>query len=159
MLLVEDLTFTGNENNKAVLNRVKAENKLKKRVSGAVVVRSPYSNWMKYVKSLLSSKQLVRMELSNTADKKDEDIRYSNMDEFTIKTINTELFVDFVLDDAAKVKVELVSLESNLITSILKDQTLSAGAYQYSAYVQPGIYLVKYVMNGNINVKKIIVKQ
>jgi hypothetical protein len=54
ILLVEDLTLTGNARNQSLLASIRNSDKqMKTAGNGATVVRSPYSNAVKYVKALL----------------------------------------------------------------------------------------------------------
>lgn len=58
VLLVEDLTLAGNRRNQSLLESVKnSDNRMKTTGSGAVVVSSPYSNMVKYVKALLAERR------------------------------------------------------------------------------------------------------
>ena len=58
ILLVEDLTLAGNRRNQSLLESVKnSDNRMKTTGSGTVVVSSPYSNMIKYVKALLAERR------------------------------------------------------------------------------------------------------
>ncbi|MDR0506118.1 MAG: T9SS type A sorting domain-containing protein [Dysgonamonadaceae bacterium] len=157
MLLVEDLTLTDNKRNKSILESVKDSNKQMKITNdGATIVRSPYSNMVKYVKALLAERA-DKLRSANGATGLD-DIRYSNEDIFSVANNGDGISISFRLSENAKVSVSVVNLRGEEIASLLKDRQLSLGEYNYSTNLTSGVYLVKYVVNGNVNVKKIILK-
>lgn len=160
MELVKDMTLVGNVRNNAIQNSIKRSNSLTETdPSGAKIVRSPYSNAMLYVKELLSG------GTSSHAPTRSKDgnggatgITYSNTDQFNVYNIEKEITVSFELNNDAKISIIIYDLSSKIISNPLTNQRMEAGNYEYSAIMpQPGIYLVKYVMNGNINAKKITI--
>lgn len=152
MLLVEKLTLTGNVANNQLLTNLKAANKTKtKAANGAQIVRSPYSNTMLYVKSLLSAN--VGKGKGDTTG-----ITYSNTDEVSVYANGQEIEIDFTLPEDAKVKVSVLELSGVEIMPVVNN-TFAAGNYQYTAQMEKaGVYLVRVAVNGNVNVKKVTVK-
>jgi ligand-binding sensor domain-containing protein len=77
---------------------------------------------------------------------------------FFIHGTGSELSVDFLLTDAAGVSLSVFNLQGREVVSFVKQSWLSAGKYNYSIKQAKGIYLVKYVVDGDALVKKIIVQ-
>ena len=85
------------------------------------------------------------------------DIRYSNEDKFNVTNNGAGISINFTLSEKAKVSLSVINLRGEEIVSILRNGQLQAGEYNYSAGLTKGIYLVKQVVNGNVNVKKVII--
>ena len=157
-LLVKDLTFYGNTQNQLLLDSIINSNKqMQTTSSGATIVRSPHSNIVKYVKALLAERTNERRLLAKSATGLNNDIRYSNEDKFNIAINGAGISIDFSLSEKAKVSISVINLRGEEIVSILRNGQLQAGEYNYSAGLTKGIYLVKQVVNGNVNVKKVII--
>ncbi len=161
LLLVQDLTLKEQTANQLILESVKTVNQSRTATAyGSTIVRSPYSNCMKYVKELLradvSNSSILETDPLLTGN---EDIRYSNSDVFNVATNGSELLVDFVLDDASSVRMEVITRDGRLVNSLVNSQSLPAGTYQCSASLSPGIYLIKFLVNGNLNIKKVWVQE
>jgi ligand-binding sensor domain-containing protein len=78
--------------------------------------------------------------------------------DFLIHSAGSKQSFDFLLTDAASVSLSVFDIQGKEVVSLLKNHYLPGGNHQYSAHLKTGIYLVKYVVNGNVNVKKIIAR-
>lgn len=159
MLLVEDLTLTGNEQNQSILTSIKnADKQTKTTSSGATIVRSPYSNTVKYVKALLAERIKTLHSVAESMTGLKNDIRYSNEDELNVVNSGAEIAINFTLSEKANVSISVFDLHGKEVVSLLKNRQLLSGNHNYSVdLTKKGIYLVLHVVNGNINVKKIII--
>lgn len=70
----------------------------------------------------------------------------------------SELSVDFLLNDAAKISLSVFDMQGREVVSFVKQSQLSAGQYSYSIKQAKGIYLVEYIADGNASVKKVVVQ-
>ncbi|MDR2087280.1 MAG: T9SS type A sorting domain-containing protein, partial [Dysgonamonadaceae bacterium] len=157
VLPVEDLTLTNNVQNQSLLKSIRESNRqLKRTDSGASIVRSPLSNTIKYVKALLAGRKNAFRSSSGVRGA-DSGISYSNEDKFNIASNASGISIDFSLDKSARISLSVINLRGEEVASLLQEHTLSAGNHHYSAYLTKGIYLVKHVVDGNVNVKKIVV--
>lgn len=158
LLLVEDLTLTNNVANNAILNDIKEDNANNSTTeNGAFIVRSPYSNSMKYVKQLINAPFSRLTRGTNSIDEKG--VKYSNSDEFIVTTSNGVLSVSFNLQESSRISLSVVDLQGRVLTDILQNKTLEEGEHTYQIDLQAtDICLVRYSLNGNLNVKKINLK-
>lgn len=151
---LEDLTFNENMN---FLEEVKSENKSKLySESGAYIVRSPYSNGMKYIKKLLAC--------DNTTDFQENGISYSNSDPFTIypNPANYKVSISFSLKENSEVSLLIYDLTGKEISRLFTDDMLTAGNHDFSwnsENTKTGVYLVKLIVNGTINVQKLFINK
>lgn len=154
--LLEDLTL---KDNKDILKDI-LENKAKKQYteSGIKIVRTIHSNAMSYVKELLKSqknndsKQLTRSGLT------DDGISFSNSDTYEVVVSDGGVSIQFVLKEASRVSAIVMDLEGKVICEIVNNKVLPSNSYNYSCNLPNGVFLVVYTLNGNINVRKIVVK-
>ena len=155
LLLVEDMTLTGNVANNEILNNIKIDNSNNTTTEdGAAIVRSPYSNSMKYVKQLIGSPFSLRTRGTNSTD--EEGIRYSNTDKFVTSVSDNSLSVSFNLPETSRISLSIVDLQGRVLANILQNETLEAGEHNYQIE-KPAtdLCLVRYSLNGNLNVKKL----
>ena len=151
---LEDLTLAQNQ---SVLGKVKKESNLKSmNESGAVIVRSPQTIAMKYIKELLKSSN---PDKSN----KDNGIIYSNSFKFNVfpNPANTTSVVSFVLDTDSKISANIVDLNGRVLSVIIDEQIVNAGHYSYNLRLPTefrGPCLIKLIIDGTVNVQKIIVQ-
>jgi hypothetical protein len=156
ILLVEDLTLIGNERNQSILDSIRNSHKqIKTTGSGATIVRSPYSNMVKYIKALLAERTNKLRSVANPTGL-DNGIRYSNEDELNIANNGAGISINFTLSEKAKVSLSIINLRGEEIVSLLRSRQLSQGNHNYSVDLTKGIYLVRQVVNGTVNIKKII---
>lgn len=154
LLLLEDLTLTNNVANNTTLNNIKANNSNNATTEeGAAIVYSPYSNSMKYVKALLN------VPSTRGANSTDNGIRYSNSDDFSVSMANNSLSVSFDLPKEARISLSIVDLQGRLLTNVFQNKTLEAGNHNYHIEKPAAkVCLVRYSVNGNLNVKKVFIK-
>lgn len=151
---LEDLTLAENQD---VLDKVKKESSLKSTTeTGAVIVRSPQTYAMKYIKELLKS--------SKGEKSTDEDgITYSNSFKFNVfpNPVNSTSQISFNLPADSKVSAQVVDLNGRVMSIIINEHVLAAGNYSYNLNVPAnikGTCLVKLLVNNNVNVQLIVVQ-
>lgn len=158
-MLVEKLTLTNNVANNQMLNNIKKSNTQNTTTaSGAKIVRSPYSNAMTYVKNLLSGgiKQLSSKSIDGSGDA--TGISYSNTDQVSVHSVGKDIAINFSLPNEANVTVSVLDLSGTEIYSVV-NSVFVPGEYDYTASMdKSGIYLVRVTINGNVNIKKVIIK-
>jgi hypothetical protein len=90
----------------------------------------------------------------------DENNKPAKDDAFTIFANASEMVVDFSLPESAQVSLTVFDIQGKEVCSILKDNNLMSGKHQYSwTYIRSssGVYLVRYTVNGVVNVKKVVI--
>lgn len=152
--VLEDLTLAENQD---VLDKVKKESSLKSTTeTGAMIVRSPQTYAMKYIKELLKS--------SKGEKSIDEDgITYSNSFKFNVfpNPVNATSQISFNLPADSKVSAQVVDLNGRVMSIIINEHVLSAGDYSYNLNVPAaikGTCIVKLLVNNNVNVQLIVVQ-
>ena len=68
--------------------------------------------------------------------------------------------IDFSLEKDAKVSLVILDLQGREVYIALNQRNLPDGTYQYiwkHTENPSGVYLVRYVVNGTVNVKKVII--
>lgn len=161
ILLIEDLTLANNTNNTLLLRRIKALNAQNPVTdSGATIVRTPYSNAMTYVKDLLGYVGTQNRAPAKSIENDGEatGITYSNTNPFHVTNMGNDLYVKFEIGKEAVVSVDVFDYSGNKVALLLSRQVLTCGNYQYFTTLPAGAYLVKFVVNGNINIRKVIIK-
>jgi streptogramin lyase len=81
-------------------------------------------------------------------------------DAFTVFTNASEVVIDFSLPESAQVSLSVFDMQGKEVCSILNSNHLTSGKHQYLwSYTKSssGVYLVRYVVNGTINVKKVVI--
>ena len=148
VLLTEDLLVRGRED---ILDEVRAYNKKHLYTEkGAKIVRTPISNSISFVKRMLATELPDSHKIS-------EERQYSNTDHFSVRPMGTALDIQFPLEFTSKVSVVVSDIEGREIQTVVDDIILGKGNHTVRHEVhKPGIYLVRFVLNGNVNVKKII---
>lgn len=152
--LVKDLTL---QDNMDLLEKVWNDNKQRKYTEkGAQIIRSIYSNAMLYVKEYLKQQNgnLKRLKNENCLT----GIFYSNSDEFSVSTKDECISLRFSNNQSARIHADIIDVSGNIIGVFVRDNNLPPNTYLYRCKVGKGNYLVRYIVNGNVNVKKIVVK-
>jgi len=156
--LLGEVTLSGNDQNMKIAKAI-MENNDKNRYTdeGSYIVRSSYTNAMLYVKQLLRELS----SLDPIEQKGNDGISYSNSNPFNVRNnaASSEIAVEFRLDKSAAVILSIWDTNGREITSLLNTRRLASGEYQYSWHYSnnyKGVFFVKYLVNGNINIKKII---
>lgn len=156
MILIENLTLTTPER-EAIMDEVRAEIPTTSR-SGGKVVRPLQSNCIAYVKKLLSndihSPRKAALKSSGV-----DGISYSNSQSFSIQQTSTSITIDFELNEQSNVSLNVTDVMGNMIASAFNGKQLKEGHYSENVNIPSGnIYLVQLIINGKVNVKKIISK-
>lgn len=122
---------------------------------GAYIVRSAYSNGMLFVKELL--KRQSDFSLKKRTQSTQKDIKYSNSDPFEVFYKDGTLSVKFFAEEASEISISIYDVNARLITQ-LAHGGISAGSHRYDWNYTgcQGIYFVQYTLNGNLNVKKVV---
>jgi len=150
---LEDLTLAENE---SVLNKVKKESKLKSTTeSGAVIVRSPQTIAMKYIKELLKSSH-------DFGSKDDNGIIYSNSIHFNVfpNPVEAKSQISFNLSVEAKVSIQVIDLTGRVLSVVVNENVLAAGQQNFDLNIPQnfhGTCLVKLLVNNNVNVQLVVV--
>ena len=112
-------------------------------------IRTPQTNITLFIKSVLK-----KTEANNIT----EGISHSNDDNFNVTISSSQLTVDIDLQKASKYSIQVMNLQGDYTYQLSPEKTAEKGKYTYRCDVGPGLYIVTYTLNGNINSKKIIVK-
>ena len=113
---------------------------------------------MLYVKRLITGGGGMLSPKSIDSDGETTGISYSNTDDVNVKNTGSEINIAFSLPYVANVKVSILDLSGIEIKPIVNN-VFAAGEYLYTAQMDnPGTYLVRVEINGNINIKKVIIK-
>lgn len=153
--LIEDLTLS---DNLSVMQSVRENSAARLTRSSVKTVRPIHSNFVAYVKELLA---IENVELAKTRKISGETtgISYSNFTEFSYSSSAGTLFVNFTLNSTSKVSLNLLDLSGNIICCALNGKTLNSGDYSFKLKTVNGnIYLVQLIIDGHVNVKKVIIK-
>lgn len=116
------------------------------------------SNFVAYVKELLS-KDNLELSRARKISSETTGISYSNFADFSISSSAETLSVVFSLNHTAKVSLNLLDLSGNKICCALNEKTLESGNHSFKLTAKNGnIYLVQLIIDGRVNVKKVIIK-
>jgi hypothetical protein len=152
--LVKDLTLKQNKN--LLQSILEEKEKCKKTEDGKTIFYTILSNSMSYVKELLADRMLENQKTRNTG--RYTGISYSNTDLFDICVKNRSLDISFYLHDISRVYLDIMDLQGKVVAEIVNQSKMGAKLYKYQCSLQKGIYLVRYILNGNVNVKKVCVE-
>lgn len=112
------------------------------------VIRNHISNVTLYIKSILQNN--IPYEYVAT--------KISNNDNFNVYATHSSLKIDMQLNTSAKCKLQIININTNNIETLMPERTLDKGIYSFEYNVSPGLYIINFIKNGNINAKKIIIK-
>lgn len=151
--LVKDLTL---KDNMSLLEKVWSENKKREYTeNGAKIIRSIYSNAMLYVKEyLFKQKGLLRKGKTDYLT----GISYSNSDLFCVRSIGNRISLEFSNIATARIYSDLIDTNGNIIGVFVNNDELEPNLHSYQLETKKGVYFIRYIVNGNVNVKKMIVK-
>ena len=154
--LVKDLTL---DKNRDVMERIRKSNPSGKTRNGVKVYRPMLSNTVAYVKELLAKESKALQKARNKAGHT-TDISYSNAHEFDISLSKDAVSVDFTIDNASSVYLNLLDLYGKVAYSRLNGEKLQNGEYSLKLPIgKEDIYLVQLIINGRANVKKVVVNK
>ena len=154
--LVGDLTLSKYS---SVMDKVRADVIALEKKSAIKTFSPIKSNFTSYVKRILSQ-ETPTLRSGKIADEDElAGVSYSNFKEFSISSSSEGLTVDFSLNDPATVTLNLIDLEGNIVNVALNEKALENGDYSYSLSADKNrVYLVQLVIDGHVNVKKVVVK-
>lgn len=153
--LVKDLTL---KENVTLLEKVWEKNKQNEYTEkGAQIIRTIQSNAMLYVKELLKNQMESLGKRRNYSDA--TGISYSNTDDFIIHSTGNGIVLIFSLNKTALVYADVIDLKGDIMAKIIKGtSSLLPDSYMFHANLPKGIYMVRYIVDGNTNVKKVRVE-
>lgn len=152
--LIGDLTF---DEHLSLMEKVRNGNMQKVGQDGIKTIRPMLSNYVAYVKELLSMKHPELLRNSRSYDEA-SGISYSNFAEYDMAWSADGLTVRFTLDKSAEVSLNLVDLKGNFVCSAVNKKILGKGTHSYCLTLEKNRqYLVQLVIDGRVNVKKIMV--
>lgn len=155
--LIEDLTINDNISIMQNVNDISAARYANAKIK---TIRPIHSNFVAYVKGLLANEN---MNLSRANGNYDETtgMSYSNFTNFSISSLTKALLIEFTLDSAAKVSLNLLDLSGKVISCAVNGRTLERGNYSFNLATKDkdNVYLVQLIIDGRINVKKVSIKQ
>ena len=152
--LIKDLVL---KENRGLLKRVFDNNKKQKYTdSGAQIVRTMQSNAMLFLKELL--KEEVETFKARLDDGAETGISYSNSDDYSVRQAASSVFLSFSIGNTARVYADILSLQGDIITKLVDDQFLQPSTYMFQSNMPKGIYLIRYIKDGTVNVKKVRVE-
>lgn len=153
--LIGDLTF---DQNSSVIRKIRDGLPRNPDKDGVRTIRPLQSNYMAYVKELLSmEKSETRKAKCNTNET--TGISYSNFADFDVSLSSNGLTVEFLLNKSTNVSLNLIDLAGNVVCRAVNNKVLESGSHSYSIRADKNhTYLVRLMLNGRVNVKKIMVK-
>jgi len=127
--------------------------------SSVKTVRPIHSNFVAYVKELLAIEN-VELAKASMYSGETTGILYSNSTDLSIRPIsNKAISVNFTLNESAIISLNLLDLSGNIICNPIKGNKLERGSHAFTlACNKSGVYLVQLIINGHVNVKKVIVE-
>lgn len=153
--LIKDLTKSTYD---PIINKIFDNKKNEKYTeSGIRIIHTNLSNTMTYVKELLSHDMGINNEKQRKQAYK-TDIQYSNSDSFFVYVQNNVVRILFTNESEKRVSADIIDLNGSVITTFVDNEILPANTYCYMRNIPKGIYLVRYIVNNNINVKKVYVE-
>jgi len=151
MCLIKDLYLP---DKMELLERVfDSNNKQKHTDSGAKIVRTMHSNAMLFVKELL--KEQIETFKSRISAGNETGISFSNSDDYLVRQANSSVILSFNLGNTARVYADIISLQGDIIAKLVDDRFLQPDTYMFQGDVPKGVYLIRYIKDGTVNVKKI----
>lgn len=111
------------------------------------IVRTPTANITLFIKSILQKGEIPEKE----------GIIHSNDDEFNVITSPSQLTVNVDIKESSKYAVRIMNLTTNSTHELVPERNIPKGKYTHICNVSPGLYIVTYILNDNINSKKIVV--
>ena len=158
ILLVCDLVISESNQNKRILDNIKEEdNNNKRNENNAMIVYSPYSNTMKFVKRLINNSYFPQTR--GTASLSEQGVKYSNSENFIVSTTNNGLTISFDLQEYANISLSVVDLQGHQLATILQNKKLGKGSYCYQIEKPTtSACLICYSVDGNLNIKKLNIK-
>lgn len=153
--VIEDMTFT--EDN---YQSYKATTKAPISATSDKIYRTPVSNCIIYVKSLLEKNMGKVRSLKKANATALTGVSYSNSNNINVVNYaNNTLNVNFDLQGTSKVSLSAWDLNGNRISAAFDSEIMEAGVHTAALNLNNNrIILVKLVVNGHINVRKITVK-
>lgn len=154
--LVKDLTLQSKENKEKLKQIIVEKTKCGKTDSGATIVYTIISNAMSYVKELLAE-EMSKNNMTRSAGMT-TGISYSNTDLFNLSVTSGSLDISFKLCETSRVSVDIMDLQGKIVAQLINQPSMKAKTYNYQCVLPKGLYLVRYIINGNVNVKKVCIE-
>ncbi|MCD7974039.1 MAG: T9SS type A sorting domain-containing protein [Candidatus Azobacteroides sp.] len=157
-----DLTLIGKERSQAISDSILQYN-LQNLYNdeGSYIVRDMQSNEMRYIRQLLhDAYQESGGSLKNTM--RTEKVAYSNSYPFSIlyKQGQHNVEIGFSFEQDAMIGLSVCDISGSEIVQLINKKRYAAGEHIYdfdTSGLSSGTYFVKYVVNGILNVKKVLI--
>lgn len=155
--LFEDIYFANNTQNRARIKRIHEVNKhTEYDEDGRKIVHTASSN----LKSLL--KQLIP-DSSHKAPGIDSVLSHESptdeVSQFDVTLSGNQIIVNMSLTRTTAVSIDVLDLDCNCVKRIKDASAMESGNYCFtSGSLEPNTYLVRCILNGCLNVKKVIIK-
>jgi hypothetical protein len=152
--LIGDLTFSEYP---SVMHKIRERVAYKPTLDGINTIRPLHSNYMSYVRELLALEGSETRKVKRNVDET-TGISFSNSTDFEISLSANGLTVGFELNKTAKVSLSLIDLAGNVVCNAINSKTLESGKHSVFMKAEKNrSYLVLLMLNGRVNVKKILV--
>lgn len=160
IILIENLalkTMEGRTIMAEIREGIREEAKMKANY-GIRIVRPMSSNYIAFVKELLAD-ELSKLKKQASGTTGIDGVSYSNSHKFTAEQNSGGITVDFQLVKECEVILSMMDLTGNTVCVPLNGCRLDKGRHIYSLNAPcPGVYLIELIIDGKVNVKKVIVK-
>ena len=129
---------------------------------GGYIIRTPHSTGMILLKELIREYAQPSGQELKTPQKGNGGITYSNSDAIDIyNKSDVEIRIDIQLEKDAVISLSVCDINGRTISMLSNNISLNAGNYQFtwnhSNIQTKGVYLIKYIVNDRINLKKVVI--
>lgn len=153
MKLVVDIDYGANE---SIVQDVKDYIKNNKCTDDGIAIIRPS---MTFVKMFVKQKISEDSGANNIDGIWTQDLCFSNTDDVEVKTSVGDIMTRITIDTPSLVSADLVDRDGNALRTIIGHSEVDAGTYEFGINgISPGIYFVKVLVDGRLNVKKVLVK-
>lgn len=148
--LFESLAFTDNQKNMARIKDIRdAREQPEYDTCGRKIIRTAASNL----------KRLLKQIIPDTGSAENENIMANRESQFDLGLTGNRISATIALARPTDVSIDILDLECRRVCVIKEGGTIDTGNHRFSSQpLDPGTYLVRCMLNGCLNVKKIIIK-
>lgn len=149
--ILEKVLFDGNNDNKAKIRKFLADNEINKyNNEGKFIIYSTETNLKSFVKSLIPIDQTIKNVCSQIET---IDNTYKDFNVIINKSI---VNITIGVESESNIYLDILDLKGTSLLTICNNKVLEAGLYNFECKLDSkGIYLLRYINNGNLDVKKI----
>lgn len=148
----EDLEIKSHPSGDLRLNVIRKANSLVPNDgAGRVIIRTIATNAKQILKNLLDS------EISQSQIKRQKRMMKPERESFALVSDGGGIIVDIYIPSTSDVRIDVMNLKGEVISTLTVSENLESGNYRYSGNMPGnGVYLVRSIVNGNVEVKKIV---